>query len=393
MKKVAIIGAGASGLLCSILCARASIHVDIYEQNVKCAKKILVSGNGRCNITNINPSSKDYFGENPSFVTHALSSFSYKEFEKFASSIGLLLEEKQEAKVYPLSNEAKSVASLLISNATNLGVNFYTDTKITDIKKLLLAYDSVVIATGSPAASHLGGNSDGHKFAKLFGHSIIPSYPSLVQLELPSKYAAKMSGAKVSGELSILINSEQTSSFSGDILFTNYGISGFCILDASQEISYALLNYQAVDVKLNLLPKFSAQKLSSHIMQLVQIQSSLNVQDILHGLLPLKIVKVLLDILSLEINTKLTTKLSKTIANQILNWKFEVKDTHGFRHGEVSGGGINVDEVNPNTMESLKEKNLYFCGETLDILGRRGGYNFAWAWASAHSAAKNIIYK
>lgn len=392
-KKIAIVGAGASGLLCAIICARESIKVDIYEQNEKCAKKILVSGNGRCNITNENVTSKDYFSEDSSFSEHALQTFGYKEFQKFSTSIGLLLETKNDGKVYPLSNEAKSVASLLINTAKNLGVRFHTENKITDIKELVQEYDYVVIATGSEAASHLGGNNDGHTFALVYGHTIIPTYPSLVQLQLDSKYASKMSGVKVDGEVSILINAKQTSTYSGDILFTNYGVSGFAILDASQEISYALVNHQAVDIKLNLLPKFTAQKLSAHIMQVSQLQNNLSIQDILHGLLPIKIVTSLLEALELTQTTQLNTKLSKKIANQILNWKFEVKDTHGFRHGEVSGGGVNVSEVNPKTMESLKQKNLYFCGEVLDILGRRGGFNFAWAWASAYTAAKDIIRK
>ncbi|MDQ7061137.1 MAG: NAD(P)/FAD-dependent oxidoreductase [Sulfurimonas sp.] len=391
MKKVAIIGGGASGLLCSLLCLKASLHVDIYEQNEKCAKKILVSGNGRCNITNTSLSSADYYSQNPDFVSEALNLFGYKEFEKFTQSIGLIIEEKNDGKCYPLSNEAKSVASLLISTAQNLGVNFHTQTKITDIKKLLEEYDAVVVATGSEAASHLGGNRDGGDFALEFGHTLVPSYPSLVQLELDSSFAHKMSGAKVDGEVNLLINNKLDSSYSGDILFTNYGVSGFAILDISQLASEAIMNYQAVDIRINLLPKYTAQKLSNYILQIYESNKSINIENILHGLLPIKIVKVLLLKLELPVDSTINTKLSKKIANQILNWKFEVKDTHGFRHAEVAGGGVNVDEINPKTMESLKQKNLYFCGEVLDVLGRRGGFNFAWAWASAYSAAHSII--
>ncbi len=392
-KRIAIIGGGASGLLCAILCARESLSVDLYEQNSKCAKKILVSGNGRCNITNTSTSSKDYFSQTPHFVDDALEFFSFKEFEKFASSIGLLLEIKNDGKVYPLSNEAKSVALLLENTARNLGVNFYTDTRITDIKKLVAQYDSVVVATGSEAAEHLGGNKDGQEFALLYGHTIIPSYPSLVQLHLNSTSHVKMSGAKVDGEVSLLINNSLTNTVQGDILFTTYGVSGFAILDISQLASQALLEYQAVDIIVNLLPKFTAQKLSSHILKIAQLNTQITILDILHGVLNLKIAKALLDYLNIsytKLGISLNTKETKKIANQILNWKFEVTDTHGFRHAEVAGGGINVDEVNPKTMESLKQKNLYICGEVLDVLGRRGGFNFAWAWASAYVCAKDI---
>jgi len=390
VKKVIIIGAGASGLLCAIFCARKSWHVDIYEQNTKCAKKILVSGNGRCNITNISTCQDDYFSENPSFTNDAFENFSFKEFEKFANSIGLVLDVKADGKVYPLSNEAKTVASLLENHARDLGVNFHTDTKITDIKKLLQDYDKVVVATGSEAASHLGGNKDGQEFATQCGHTIIQTYPSLVQLELDNSQHPKMSGAKVDGEVTLLINNKPTSTCQGDILFTNYGVSGFSILDISQEASESLMNYQAVDIVLNLLSKYNAQKLSAHILKLSQ--NSLNICDILHGLLPIKIVKTLLETLNIPHAKKdINTKESKKIANQILNWKFEVKDTHGFRHSEVAGGGVNTAEINPKTMESLKQKNLYFCGEVLDVVGRRGGFNFAWAWASGYACAMDIV--
>lgn len=393
MKKIAIIGAGASGLLCAIFCAKKSLKVDIYEQNSKCAKKILVSGNGRCNITNTSVSQNDYFGQNPSFVNDALNDFSFKEFEKFTSSIGLVLEIKADGKVYPLSNEAKSVAQILESTAKNLGVNFYIDTKITDIKKLLEDYDSVIVATGSEAAEHLGGNKDGQEFASVFGHNIVPSYPSLVQLHLNSSSHLKMSGSKVDGEVTLLVNNKAVSSSQGDILFTNYGVSGFAILDISQLASESLMNFCAVDIVINLLPKFTAQKLSAHIIKVSELNKSVTILNILHGLLPLKISKTILDELNYShtlMASNLSIKEAKKISNQILNWKFEVTETHGFRHAEVAGGGVDVDEINPKTMESLKQKNLYFCGEVLDVLGKRGGFNFAWAWASANSCAKDI---
>jgi len=392
-KNIAIVGAGASGLLSAIFCAKAGNSVTVFEQNSKPAKKILVSGNGRCNITNTNITKDDFFSDNSEFVSYALKEFGFKEFENFSSSIGLLLDIKEDGRVYPLSNEAKSVAKIFEDYAKGLGVIFHTDNKITDIQALLKKYDSVVIATGSEAASHLGGNSDGQSFAKEFGHTIVPTYPSLVQFHLPSAIAHKMSGAKINGEVTLLINSQKESSCSGDILFTNYGVSGFAILDISQSASQALLNYSAVDISINLLPHFNQQKLSQHISNLAQSLSGFSVLDILVGLIPIKIAQGVFESLKLsnDLQAKdINIKLAKKIANTLLNWKFEVSDTHGFRHAEVSGGGVDTREINPKTMESLKCHNLYFCGEVLDVVGKRGGYNFAWAWASAYVAAQNI---
>jgi len=393
MKKIAIVGGGASGLLCAIFCAKKNLHVDLYEQNTKCAKKILVSGNGRCNISNKNLSTQDYFSQNPLFVKYALNEFGFEEFNKFCKSIGLVLDVKDDGRAYPLSNEAKSVASLLLNYAKNLGVNIQIDNKINDIQALFSKYDSVVIATGSEAAKHLGGNRDGLDFAEKIGHNIIPTYASLVQLELPSAIAHKMSGAKIDAEVTLLINNKKETTSVGDVLFTNYGVSGFAILDISNLASVALMEYAKVDISINLLRKFSSQQLSSHLLQLSSLMKDFTILDILIGLVPVKIANALLENLKLEVSTKASdigVKLSKKIANLMLNWRFEVNDTHGFRHAEVAGGGVDTQEINLKTMESLKQKNLYFCGEVLDVVGRRGGYNFAFAWSSAYLAARDI---
>jgi predicted Rossmann fold flavoprotein len=203
-----------------------------------------------------------------------------------------------------------------------------------------------------------------------------------------------MSGAKVDGEVTLMVNNQKSSTSSGDILFTSYGVSGFSILDISREASEAMINYSVVDIILNLLPKYSHQKLSNHFTTLSKALPNSSMLNALHALLPLKISKTILDVLNIPSDTKLeslNTKDFKRIANQCLNWKFEVDSTHGFRHAEVAGGGVDVNEVNSKTMESKKQKNLYFTGEVLDVVGRRGGYNFAWAWASGYMCAKDII--
>lgn len=393
-KKIAIIGAGASGLLGAIFCAEAGFEVDIYEQNSKPAKKILVSGNGRCNISNQNLHIRNYFSQNPHFAEYALKEFDFTKFQKFCSKIGLLLNVLDDGRAYPLSNEAKSVAKIFEDYAKSLGVSFHNETKISNVKELFTTHDSVIVATGSRAAEHLGGNSDGEDFAQEFGHAIVPAYPSLVQLHLNSKLASKMSGTKIDAEATLIINGQKEKSVHGDVLFTSYGISGFAILDISQGASLALLNYYAVDVSINLLPNFTMQKLSAHISSVAKNNPELMLLDLLVGLLPIKIANVLLE--ELVINNSLLareihTKLAKKIANKILNWRFEVSDTHGFRHAEVSGGGISTKEIDAKTMMSKRRENLYFCGEVLDVVGERGGYNFAWAWASAYLASQDII--
>jgi len=393
-KKVAVIGGGASGILSAIFCAEAGCAVTLFEQNSKLAKKILVSGNGRCNITNKYLSRNDYYGSNPEFVSHALKLFGFDAFKKFAESMGLLLDVKEDGRAYPLSNEAKSVVQLFSKRLQELDVAVHYNAKISSVKEFLAKYDAVIVATGSRAASHLGGCSDGEDFAKEFGHTLIPAYPSLVQLEIDSKIIHKMAGAKVDGLVTLYINHKKELTTQGDILFTNYGLSGFAILDISQHASEALLAFSHVSVALNLLPNFTQQQLSGYITNLAKRHPNYTIKDTLVGLLPLKIVTNLLQFLEIQPDTEaktITPKLAKKIANTTLNWRFEVEETHGFRHAEVSGGGICTDEIDPKTMQSRKEKNLYFTGEVLDIVGRRGGYNFAFAWASAYIASKSIV--
>lgn len=394
-KKVSIIGAGASGILSAILCAKAGAKVEVYEQNTKIGKKILVSGNGRCNISNRHLSSSDYFSQNPSFVDFALQSFGFDKFEKFCNEIGLLLNIVDDGRAYPLSNEAKSVVKIFEDYAKGLGIVFHTETHITNIKQLMNDSDALIVATGACAGEHLGGNSNGDEFAKEFGHTTLPAYPSLVQLHLNSQIAKKMSGVKLSAEVTLILNGVKDISVNGDVLFTNYGVSGFAILDISQAVSSALLGFQAVDISVNLLPAFNMQKLSQHISKVAQNIPTLTILDILVGIIPIKIANGLLEELNIANTIKgkeIHIKLAKRIANLMLNWKFEVEDTHGFRYAEVSGGGIDTSEIDEKTMMSKKQRNLYFVGEVLDVVGRRGGYNFAFAWSSAYLAAKNITH-
>jgi len=390
-KDVAIIGGGASGLICAIFCAKANIAVDVFEQNSKVGKKLLVSGNGKCNITNKHISKSDYFSQNPDFVEFAIKTFGYVEFKKFAKSIGLLLYEKSDGKVYPISNEAKNVVEILSNYALELGVKFHLNKKIESIKPLMQEYKNIVIATGSKAAPHLGGCDDGEKFALELSHRVIPSYPSLVQLEIDSKILHNMAGVKLDAEITLFLNNKKVRDIRGDLLFTNYGLSGMAILDLSQEISLAILEFNDVMLSLNLLPDFTQKEISDHIINLTEKTPKQNIYSILLGLLPMKVASEILKTLKIDKNQYITNKkTANQIANKIHNMRFKVDDTHHFRHAEVSGGGVDTTQIDPKTYQSLRYENIYFCGEVLDVLGKRGGYNLAFAWASGYLVAQSI---
>ncbi|MDF1882230.1 NAD(P)/FAD-dependent oxidoreductase [Sulfurimonas sp. MAG313] len=403
--RIAIIGAGASGLMAGITAKNNRTSIHIYEQNNKPAKKILASGNGRCNISNRHSSSLDYAGFNPSFASYALEQFDFTRLEKFCKSIGLFLNILDDGRAYPLSNEAKSVAFALENAAKHKGVEIYTEHLITSIEKkgkefylhttlnISEPYDKILICTGSQAASQLGGSDSGYELAYALGHSISATYPSLVQLHIDSNLHEKMSGTKQEAEVTLYLNSKKEQSIKGDILFTKYGISGFAILDISQSASEALLNYQNVAIGLDLIPKLDRQALSSQLLSSCQSLSEYTIESILFGYLPVKISRVLLEDLHIPSSTlakEVHTKMAKKIVSKIKDWRFKISQTHGFKHAEVSGGGILTDEVDEKTMQSKKCEGLYFAGEVLDIVGRRGGFNFAFAFASGHLAALNM---
>ncbi|MDD5053320.1 MAG: NAD(P)/FAD-dependent oxidoreductase [Sulfuricurvum sp.] len=404
MNTIAIIGGGASGLMAALFAARSGATVTLYEHNTAVGKKILASGNGRCNIINTTASHEDYAGNDPHFVTYALKQMGFHYFEKLCLSIGLILDVKDDGRCYPLSNEAKSVLIALKSAVTEAGVTIHTDDAVTAISKDTNGftvtstahkhrYDKVLISTGSEAAPQLGATGDGYAFARAFGHEIIPTYPSLVQLHLSSKNAPKMAGVKTVAEVTLFVNGKKETTATGDILFASYGISGLAILDISQRASFALLHKQRVSLSLNLLPQFDTQTLTNTLDILFTSVPSQSVHTALCGLIPAKIATYLLEDATIALSTPVSTlnpKEVKKIAHLIAEWKFDVTDTHGFKHAEVSGGGVSTAQVNNKTMESKLVEGLYFAGEVLDIVGKRGGYNFNFAWASGMIAGKEM---
>lgn len=390
--------------MAAIFASRSGANVTIYEHSSDVGKKILASGNGRCNIINAAATIDDYASNNPSFASYALKQLSFGYFVTLCRSLGLELDIKEDGRCYPLSNEAKSVVLALKNGVNGANIQTHCEHRVSAIAhnngvftvqttKSKQQYDCVLIASGSKAAPQLGSTGDGYTFAQHFGHTILPTYPSLVGLELASKIHAKMAGVKTHAWVELRVNNKKVIDVSGDILFTSYGISGLAILDISQKASLALEHKQRVTITLNLLPRFCVDELEKLLYTVVSHISNHTLYDVLSGILPHKTISPLLDTLGISphINgSKCTSNEIKAIAFHIQNWSFLVSDTHGFKHAEVCGGGVDTSQVNPKTMESLLVKGLYFSGEVLDIVGRRGGYNFNFAWASGMIAGKEM---
>lgn len=403
MVDMIVVGAGAAGLIASITAARAGQNVTVLEQNNKIGKKILVSGNGKCNIDNKYISSTRFHGQNPEFIEMVLEGYGFDAVEKFFTSIGLELIEGKEGKMFPLSLQASSVVELLEYEAKKTGVQILCDGAVTSIinegdtftletslgskkcKKLLLA-------SGSPAAPQLGGSNSGYAFATRMGHSLIPRHPSLVQLCSDETWVKACTGVKVAGMAQLYANGEYITEKKGDLLFTNYGISGLAILDLSREVSTRLADYDFCELNLDLMPEFSKEKLTNLLLNRIDNTSEKPIGLWLHGILNKKLIPVILtqSKCKVKIEKELNRKEIGKLVYAIKNLKLSISDTKGFKGAEVATGGVNTTEIDPRTMESKLVPNLFFAGEILDVDGDRGGFNFHFAWVSGLRVGSNV---
>ena len=390
-----IIGAGAAGLSAAITSARTGQKVTLLEQNNKIGKKILVSGNGKCNIGNKYITPNCFHSQNPSFVKEVIEDFDFEVVEKFFTSLGLELIEGKEGKMFPMSLQSSSVVELLEYEAKRAGVQIVCDCAVTSIDKSADTFTletsqgtkpchKLVLASGSPAAPQLGGSNSGYAFATKMGHSLIPRHPSLVQLCSEENWVKGASGVKVAGLAQLYANGEYITEKKGDLLFTNYGISGLAILDLSREVSTRLASFDYCELNLDLMPELSKEKLTNLLLKRIIEGSDKPLNLWLQGVINKKLIPTIVK--QSKCKAKLEKDLNRKEINKIVhaikNLKLSINDTKGFQGAEVATGGIDTTEVNPQTMESKLIPNLFFAGEILDIDGDRGGFNFHFAWVT-----------
>ena len=390
-----IIGAGAAGLCAAIIRARAGQNIMLLEQNSKVGKKILVSGNGKCNIDNRYINMNRFHSQNPEFIEKVLTGYGFDVVKKFFTSIGVELIEGKEGKMFPMSLQASSVVELLEYEAKRAGVEIVCDCTVKSIDKREGSFtletsrgtktcEQLLLANGSPAAPQLGGSDSGYAFATKLGHTLIPRHPSLVQLCSDETWVKGCAGVKVAGVAKLYANGEYITEKKGDLLFTNYGISGLAILDLSREVSTRLASFDYCELSLDLMPEYSKEKLTNLLMQRIQNESQKPITLWLQGIINKKLIPIILEQskCKAEIENDLNRKEINKIVHSIKNLKLSISDTKGFKGAEVSTGGIDTKEVNPQNMESKIVPNLFFAGEILDVDGDRGGFNFHFAWVT-----------
>jgi predicted Rossmann fold flavoprotein len=403
-KEWIIIGVGAAGLAAAITLGRAGQQVTLLEQNSKAGKKILVSGNGKCNITNKHIDLVHFHSQNPPFVEKVLEGYDFDVVEKFFTSIGLELVEGKEGKMFPLSLQASSVVELLEYEAKRVGAQIVCDCAVTNIDKKSDTFtlettqgkktcQQLILASGSSAAPQLGGSNSGYGFATKMEHALVPRHPSLVQLCSEETWIKGCAGVKIAGLAKLYANGEYITEKKGDLLFTNYGISGLAILDLSREVSTRLANFDYCELSLDLIPEMSKDKLTNLLQARVAKESEKPLALWLQGILHKKLIPIILEQSRCKVHTEntLNRKEINRLVHTIKHLKLSISDTKGWEGAEVSTGGIDTTEVNPQTMESTIVLNLFFAGEILDVDGDRGGFNFHFAWVCGLRAGNNIL--
>ncbi len=377
---IAVIGGGASGIMAAIFAARGGKNVCILEKNPRIGKKILATGNGRCNFTNVNAKTEDY---NSEFVAFGLACFPPESVIELFKELGLLSREEAEGRVYPLSGQATAVLDVLRLELSRLSVKIVTEFDVQRIEKSgdgfvihskdqKIEAEKMIVSTGGMASPKSGSDGKGYELLKAFGHHTTKLVPSLVQLKTEKSVGGVRAYGKVTTNAGICD--------AGEIQFNNYGISGIPVFGIAKYVK------KGEPVFLDLLPDYAEEE----VIKILKARPKQTMETYLIGILNKALAHFLLKECGISPLSKMSDTLTENeiikIARKIKSWRFDVTGTMPWENAQVTSGGIELSEINSETMESKLIKNLYVTGEVLDVDGPCGGYNLQWAWASGKLA-------
>lgn len=398
-KQILVVGGGASGMMAAIVASRNGSEVIILERNNRIGKKILVTGNGRCNYTNTYANVTDY--NNQDFVSYGLSVFNPQRTMNFFSELGIVPKVEQEGKTYPLSEQASSIIDVLLYELNKLGVNIITEAFVTNVVYIgngfdvyledgrVYSGDKLIISTGGSAMPKTGSDGIGYDLAKQLGHDIVPVFPALVKLKLDSPYLKHLEGIKMPAVVELIHNNEVIQKEEGDVLFGNYGISGPTILQLSRKAMALYQENEEVFIKLILISSLTKNDIKKRFNQF----SDKPIDMSLVGLIHKRYISAILKEAGIDKQNTLVKELhdkqlSKLI-DLLFDWRFPIRGSKSFHDAQVTAGGVSTKEIDNHTMGSKLINGLYFTGEVMDIDGRCGGYNLQWAWSSGYLAGEH----
>ena len=400
---VAVIGGCAAGMAAAINAKRRNpkLNIAIIEKLPRLGKKILATGNGRCNLTNLNAKCSDY--KNPKFVWNAMEAYSPKNVIAFFESMGLLTYNDSEGRVYPRSNMAATVLDTLRYEVEALGIEVLCDTPVDSVKKAggefivngNIACRRILIATGGKASPSQGSDGSGFALAKSLGHTVTKLYPSLVPLTVNGNVKPLKGVRARNVVLTLLKNGKTVKKTSGELLFTENGISGIAAMELAAKAGELLEEVKTKTfTSIDFLPDMVEEELTGYLLNIKKNKADCPADMLFAGVLPKAIGVEICKGEKLYKQDKTISSFSyqdiALLAKKAKNFELEINGTKGFANAQVTSGGISVNEINPETMESKLCKGLYFAGEIIDVDAGCGGFNLQWAFASGLLAGENI---
>ena len=394
MKEICIIGGGASGLAAAITIAKKGKKVTIIERNEKCGKKLLITGGGKCNYFNDNQNADKYHSTNEKIIKEIITKENINKVKNFFKNLGIV-PKIIDGYYYPFSRAAITIQNALIEEAKKLNVEIIYNVKVEKIikkdyfiinpNKENIKAKKIVICAGSKAAPKTGSDGSSYDLAMNFNHKIIKPKPALISLKGDKKYYKKWSGIRTEAILKLYEDNKFIKEEKGELQLTDQGISGIVTFNLSNLITNKLKTHEEI-IFINFLPFLEEKNLDS------LFKTNKNITETLERILNYKLVNVLIKEAKLHTNNydKLSKIEKNTLLNTLTNFKIKIIETGSFDKAQVCAGGIPLDEINLKTMESKKEKDLYFAGEVLDINGDCGGYNLTFAWLSGILVGENI---
>lgn len=402
IQRVIVIGGGASGLTAAVWAARQGAAVTILEHMDRVGKKILSTGNGKCNLTNRYLDKNCYRSFEPGFPYQVLSAFGVEETLDFFKGIGIYPKDKN-GYIYPYSEQASSVLEVLRMECRLQKVEILCDCQISHLKKAGTGFcidtskgqfraDRVILAAGGKAAPITGSDGSGYELAKTLGHKVRKPLPALVQLRCNGNYFKQLAGIRTEAIVTLFSEGRKLSEEKGELQLTDYGISGIPVFQVSRFASKALDEGKEVTAVINFLPSMDCRKTAELLCERQRLMEHKTAEEFLVGLFQKKLATVLLSqsgISAADPVKTLNKKKIERLAGQISEFEMRVTATNPFANAQVCSGGIDTREIHADTMESHVIPGLYLAGEIIDVDGICGGYNLQWAWSSGAIAGIN----
>ena len=407
MSDIIVIGGGAAGMMAAISAAGMGHRVSLYEKNEKLGKKLYITGKGRCNVTNA-CDTEDFFQKvvtNPKFLYSSIYTFDTSMVRDFFEEAGCPLKVERGNRVFPVSDKSYDIINALEDTMKKKGVAYYLNSHVADIltdglkvtgvvvNNRRIYSDAVILATGGYSYPSTGSTGEGHNFAKKLGHTITKCSPALVPFIAKEEWVKDLQGLSLRNcGVTIYDGNKKIYEDFGELLFTHFGVSGPTVLSASSYVT-GIIKHRELSLVIDLKPALTVQQLDERILRDFDEKKNKNFVNSLDGLLPKSMIPVIISLCGINPAKKVNevTKIEREgLVKLLKNFTVTLTGLRGFNEAIITHGGVNVKEIDPQTMESKLVKNLYFAGEIIDVDAVTGGYNLQIAWSTGYLAGLSI---